>query len=169
MAGSVNKAILIGNLGRDPEIRRTQNGAAVANFSIACNETWKDKATGEKREEVTWVNVVVFNEALVKVAEQYLKKGSKVYVEGKIKVRKYQAKDGSDRTATEVVLNAFGSQLVMLDGRDGERAPAPDAESYGSHRRAPQAAAGQNEGHSTAQGSAPLSSLREDLADEIPF
>lgn len=117
MAGSVNKVILIGNLGADPEIRRTNDGRPIANLRVATSESWKDKATGERREKTEWHRVVIFNEGLCRIAEQYLKKGSKVYLEGQLQTRKWQDKDGQDRYSTEVVLQGFNSQLTMLDGR----------------------------------------------------
>ena len=116
MAGSVNKVILLGNLGRDPEVRNFPNGGKVANFSIATSETWKDRNTGERRERTEWHNISITNEALVRVAEQYLKKGSKIYVEGELNTRKYQDKDGNDRYTTEVVLQGYNSNLTMLGG-----------------------------------------------------
>jgi single-strand DNA-binding protein len=119
MAGSVNKVILIGNLGRDPEIRRTQDGRPVANLRVATTETWRDKTTGERREKTEWHSVVIFNEGLCRVAEQYLKKGAKVYIEGQLQTRKWQGQDGQDRYSTEVVLQGFNSQLTMLDARGG--------------------------------------------------
>jgi single-strand DNA-binding protein len=121
MSGSVNKAIIVGNLGADPEIRRTQDGRAVANLRIATSETWRDKSTGERKERTEWHRVVIFNEGLAKVAEQYLKKGAKVYIEGGIQTRKWQDKDGLDRYSTEVVLQGFNSVLTMLDKPSGER------------------------------------------------
>ena len=130
MAGSLNKVQLIGSLGADPEIRRTQDGRAIANLRIATSETWKDKATGERKEKTEWHRVVIFNEGLCRVAEQYLKKGSKVYVEGALQTRKWTDKDGVEKYSTEVVLQGFGSQLTMLDskakteGGDTGRAPA---------------------------------------------
>jgi single-strand DNA-binding protein len=117
MAGSVNKVILVGNLGKDPEIRSFQNGGKVANFSIATSESWKDKNTGEKREKTDWHNVAIFNEGLVRVAEQYLRKGSKVYIEGQLQTRKWTDQSGSDKYTTEVVLQNYNGTLVMLDGR----------------------------------------------------
>ncbi len=117
MAGSVNKVILIGNLGRDPEVRTFQNGGKVCNLRIATSENWKDKSTGERREKTEWHSVAIFNEGLVRVAEQYLKKGSKVYIEGALQTRKWQDQSGNDRYSTEVVLQGFGSVLTMLDGR----------------------------------------------------
>lgn len=117
MAGSVNKVILIGNLGRDPEVRSFQNGGKVCNLRIATSETWKDRNTGERRERTEWHSVAIFNEGLVRVAEQYLRKGSKVYIEGQLQTRKWQDQSGQDRYSTEVVLQGFGSTLTMLDGR----------------------------------------------------
>lgn len=119
MAGSVNKVILVGNLGKDPVIRRTQDGKPVASFSVATSDTWKDKNTGEKREKTEWHNVVVFNEGLCRVIEQYVKKGSKVYIEGQLQTRKWQDKDGHDRYSTEVVLQGFNGVLTMLDSAGG--------------------------------------------------
>ncbi|UWP90384.1 single-stranded DNA-binding protein [Aliiroseovarius crassostreae] len=117
MAGSLNKVMLIGNLGRDPEVRSFQNGGKVCNLRIATSETWKDRNTGERRERTEWHSVAIFNEGLVRVAEQYLRKGSKVYIEGQLQTRKWQDQSGNDRYSTEVVLQGFGSTLTMLDGR----------------------------------------------------
>lgn len=119
MAGSVNKVILVGNLGKDPEIRRTQDGRPIANLSIATSETWRDKQTGERKEKTEWHRVVIFNEGLCKVAEQYLKKGAKVYIEGQLQTRKWTDQNGVDKYSTEVVLQGFNSNLTMLDGRGG--------------------------------------------------
>ena len=118
MAGSVNKVILLGNLGRDPEVRNFPNGGKVANFSIATSETWKDRNTGERRERTEWHNISITNEALVRVAEQYLKKGSKVYVEGQLETRKWQDQAGNERYTTEVVLRPYRGELTMLDSRN---------------------------------------------------
>jgi single-strand DNA-binding protein len=119
MAGSVNKVILVGNLGRDPEIRRTQDGRPIANLRVATSESWKDRNSGERREKTEWHSVVIFNENLCKVAEQYLRKGSKVYIEGQLQTRKWQDQQGQERYSTEVVLQGFNGQLTMLDGRPG--------------------------------------------------
>src|SRR5262245_41644970 len=119
MAGSINKVILVGNLGKDPEIRRTQDGRPIANLRVATTETWRDKASGEKRERTEWHSVVIFSEGLCRVAEQYLKKGSKVYLEGQLQTRKWQGQDGQDRYTTEVVLQNFNSQMVLLDRPGG--------------------------------------------------
>ncbi|MBE1296890.1 single-stranded DNA-binding protein [Phycobacter azelaicus] len=130
MAGSVNKVILIGNLGRDPEVRTFQNGGKVCNLRIATSETWKDRNTGERREKTEWHSVAVFNEGLVRVCEQYLRKGSKVYIEGQLQTRKWQDQNGQDRYSTEVVLQGFGSTLTMLDGR-GEGGGGQSGGGYG--------------------------------------
>ena len=119
MAGSVNKVILVGNLGRDPEVRSTQDGSKMANFSIATSDTWRDKASGERRERTEWHRVVIFNDRLVDVAEKYLRKGSKVYVEGQLQTRKWTDQGGQERSTTEVVLTRFRGELTMLDGRGG--------------------------------------------------
>ena len=118
MAGSVNKVILIGNLGRDPEVRTFQNGGKVCNFSIATSETWKDRNSGERQERTNWHNIAIFNENLAQIAEQYLRKGSKVYVEGQLETRKWQDQAGNDRYTTEVVLRNFRGALTLLDGRN---------------------------------------------------
>ncbi len=117
MSGSVNKVILVGNLGRDPETRQMGSGESVTNFSVATSETWRDKGTGERRERTEWHNVVIFNENLGKIAQQYLKKGSKVYLEGQLQTRKYQDKNGQERQTTEVVLQRFRGELTLLDSR----------------------------------------------------
>jgi single-strand DNA-binding protein len=159
MAGSVNKVILVGNLGADPEVRRTQDGRPIVNLRVATSDTWRDKATGERRERTEWHRVVIFSEGLAKVAEQYLKKGSKVYLEGALQTRKWQDQSGQDRYSTEVVLQGFNSQLTMLDrAGGGERSEPVDFGSPGPtafRERAP-ALAG-------------AASRREDLDDEVPF
>ncbi len=119
MAGSVNKVIIIGNLGRDPEVRSFQNGGKVVNLRIATSESWKDKNTGEKREKTEWHSVAIFNEGIGRVAEQYLKKGSTVYIEGQLETRKWQDKDGQDRYSTEIVVRPFTGNMTLLGGRDG--------------------------------------------------
>ena len=153
MAGSVNKVILIGNLGRDPEVRRLPSGEPVVNLSIATSETWRDKASGERKEKTEWHRVVIFNENIAKVAEQYLKKGSKVYLEGQLQTRKYTDKDGSEKYSTEVVLQKFRGELTMLDGRGGEGG--------GDRAERPAMAGGAGEGSRSFQ--------RAELDDEIPF
>ncbi len=117
MAGSVNKVILVGNLGRDPEIRSTQDGTKVANLSLATSETWRDRSSGERRERTEWHRVVIFNDKLCEVAEKYLRKGSKLYIEGQLQTRKWTDKEGQERYSTEVVLQRFRGELTMLDGR----------------------------------------------------
>ena len=119
MAGSVNKVILVGNLGRDPEVRHTQDGRAIVNLSIATSESWRDKQSGERKEKTEWHRVVIFNENLAKVAEQYLKKGAKVYIEGQLQTRKYTDNAGVEKYSTEVVLQQYRGELTMLDGRSG--------------------------------------------------
>ena len=136
MAGSVNKVILIGNLGADPEIRQTKDGRPIANLSIATSENWKDRNTGERREKTEWHRVVIFSEGLARIAEQYLKKGSKVYVEGQLQTRKWQDQNGQDRYSTEVVLQGFSGTLTMLDGRrdgagGGDFGGGPSGPPYG--------------------------------------
>lgn len=140
MAGSVNKVILVGNLGKDPEIRRTQDGKPIANLTVATSESWRDKSSGERKEKTEWHRVVIFSEGLCKIAEQYLKKGSKVYLEGSLQTRKWQDKDGADKYSTEVVLQAFGGTLTMLDGPEkngdaGESRPAPSKSQASGARR----------------------------------
>jgi single-strand DNA-binding protein len=165
MAGSVNKVILVGNLGADPEIRRTNDGRPIANLRVATSESWRDKATGERKEKTEWHRVVIFNEQLCKIAEQYLKKGSKVYLEGQLQTRKWQDKDGQDRYSTEVVLQGFNAQLTMLDGRNGEA-----GEGGGDFGRAtPMESGGRSGGARPAPARVGGSSLSEDLDDEIPF
>jgi single-strand DNA-binding protein len=156
MAGSVNKVILIGNLGADPEIRRTQDGRPVANLRVATSESWRDKNTGERREKTEWHRVVIFSEGLCKIVEQYLKKGSKVYLEGALQTRKWTDKDGQERYTTEVVLQGFNSQLTMLD-RAGGGADRSEGGDFGSP------------GPSAARKPAMAGGGRGDLDDEIPF
>ena len=132
MAGSVNRVILVGNLGADPEIRRTQDGRPVARLRIATSETWRDKTSGERREKTEWHSVVIFSEGLCKIAEQYLKKGAKVYLEGQLQTREWDDKEGQKRYTTEVVLQGFNATLTMLDGR-GEGASRSEGE-YGQTR-----------------------------------
>ena len=119
MAGSVNKVILVGNLGKDPESRSFANGGKVVSFSVATSENWKDKSSGDRKEKTEWHNVSIFSEGLARVAEQYLKKGSKVYLEGQLETRKWQDQSGADRYSTDVVLRQFNSSMVLLDGREG--------------------------------------------------
>ncbi|AXT26307.1 single-stranded DNA-binding protein [Ruegeria sp. AD91A] len=162
MAGSVNKVILVGNLGRDPEVRTFQNGGKVCNLRIATSENWKDRNTGERRERTEWHSVAIFNEGLVRVAEQYLRKGSKVYLEGQLQTRKWQDQSGQDRYSTEVVLQGFGSTLVMLDGRgEGSGGGYGGGQAGGSGYGDPYG------GPSSSPAPAPASGGIDD--DEIPF
>lgn len=131
MAGSINKVILVGNLGKDPECRRTQSGDPVVNFNVATSEVWRDKTTGERKENTEWHRITVFNENLCKVAEQYLRKGSKVYIEGQLRTREYTDKDGTLRKVTEIVLARFRGEITLLDRQDR---PAPEPDSYGTTR-----------------------------------
>jgi single-strand DNA-binding protein len=162
MAGSINKVILVGNLGRDPEIRRTQDGRPIANLRVATTESWRDKATGEKRERTEWHTVVIFNEGLCRVVEQYLRKGSKVYLEGQLQTRKWQGQDGQDRYSTEVVLQNFNGQLVLLD-RPGTGASGGMQEDDYAY-----APAGNGNGDS-ARRSAGKPAFDKKIDDEIPF
>lgn len=130
MSGSINKVILVGNLGRDPEVRRTANGDPIVSFSVATTESWKDKATGERKDRTEWHNVTIFNEALGRIAEQYCKKGSKVYLEGQLQTREYTDKDGNQRKATDVVLQRYRGELTLLDGRGREGGGGDDRGGY---------------------------------------
>jgi single-strand DNA-binding protein len=154
MAGSVNKVIIIGNLGRDPEIRSFPNGGKVCNLRIATSETWREKASGERKERTEWHSVAIMNEGLVKIAEQYLRKGSTVYIEGQLETRKWQDQSGADRYTTEIVLRNFGGQMTLLGGRgDGQSQQSSDtSQPYGGGYGAP------------ATPRAP-----SDLEDDVPF
>ena len=169
MAGSVNKVILIGNLGRDPEVRSFQNGGKVCNLRIATSETWKDRNTGERREKTEWHSVAIFQEGLVRVAEQYLRKGSKVYIEGQLQTRKWQDQNGQDRYSTEVVLQGYGGTLTMLDGRDsgggggGGYGGGSSGGDYGGGGYDSGPGGGYDSGPSGGGGAS------RDLDDEIPF
>ena len=138
MAGSVNKVILVGNLGRDPEVRTMQNGGKVANLSVATSESWKDRTSGERREKTEWHRVVVFNENIVRVCENYLRKGSKVYLEGQIETRKWQDQSGQERYTTEIVLRPYRGELTMLDGRSDSSGPAAGGFGGDDRQSAPQ-------------------------------
>jgi single-strand DNA-binding protein len=133
MAGSVNKVILVGNLGADPEVRHTQDGRSVVNLRVATSESWRDKSSGERKEKTEWHRVVIFNENIAKVAEQYLQKGSKVYIEGQLQTRKWQDKDGTDRYSTEVVIQQFRGELALLGGDPPEEKSVPVAPPEGRH------------------------------------
>ncbi|WP_018147526.1 single-stranded DNA-binding protein [Henriciella marina] len=163
MAGSVNKVIIIGNLGADPEVRQFQNGGQVCNLRIATSETWKDKNTGERREKTEWHQVAIFSEGLVRIAQQYLKKGSKVYVEGKLQTRKWQDQSGADRYSTEIVLQGFDGTLTMLDsagggqGGGGGGGGRSGGGNYGGGGGGPR------------QLDGPPQDFNQDFEDEIPF
>lgn len=151
MAGSVNKVIILGNVGADPEIRRTQSGTPIANLRVATSESWRDKNSGERKEKTEWHTVVVFSEGLVKVIEQYVKKGSKLYIEGALQTRKWQDQSGNDRYSTEVVLQGFNSTLTLLDGPSGERQERqPETERQNSYGGQP-------------------ANFSRDMDDDIPF
>jgi single-strand DNA-binding protein len=166
MAGSVNKVILIGNLGADPEVRTFQNGGKVANLRIATSETWKDKNTGERREKTEWHTVAIFQEGLVRIAEQYLKKGSKVYIEGKLQTRKWQDQSGQDRYSTEVVLNGFDGTLTMLDSRNEGGGGGGYGGGGGGYGGGSSSGGGYGGG---SGGGAPSGGGGSDMDDEIPF
>ena len=173
MAGSVNKVILIGNVGADPEIRRTQDGRPIANLRIATSETWRDKNSGERKEKTEWHTVVVFNEGLCKVVEQYVKKGAKLYIEGALQTRKWQDQTGNDRYSTEVVLQGFGSTLTMLDGR-GEGGGRSQGGGYDDYDQSGGDSGGRNApARAPASGnnrsSSPAPSFSRDMDDDIPF
>jgi len=162
MAGSVNKVILVGNVGRDPEVRRMGSGEPVCNFSLATSETWRDKATGERKERTEWHNIVIFNENLAKVAEQYVKKGSKVYIEGSLQTRKFTDKNGAERTSTEVVLQRFRGEMTLLDGRSGGGSDGDEGGGSVGY-----SGGGSNTGSRPAMQ--PSGGGRSDLDDDIPF
>jgi single-strand DNA-binding protein len=179
MAGSVNKVILVGNLGADPEIRRLNSGDAVVNLRIATSESWRDKSSGERKEKTEWHSVVIFNDNLAKVAEQYLKKGMKVYLEGSLQTRKWQDKDGQDRYSTEVVLQKFRGELQMLDARGGGGDVAEygggGGSGYGGGGGGGRRSGGSDFGQSSPSDDRGRSSggsgggFSRDLDDEIPF
>lgn len=171
MAGSVNKVILIGNLGADPEIRRTQDGRPIANLRIATSETWRDKNTGERKEKTEWHRVVVFNEGLCKVIEQYVKKGSKIYIEGALQTRKWQDKDGQDRYSTEVVLQGFNSVLTMLDGRSAGASGGSSGADYGGDDFGSSGTSSGSSGGGAPRRQPAMAGggRNSDMDDEIPF
>jgi single-strand DNA-binding protein len=164
MAGSVNKVILVGNLGRDPEIRSTQDGTRVANLSVATSESWRDKNSGERRERTEWHRVVVFNDRIVDVCEKYLKKGSKLYIEGALQTRKWTDQSGQEKYTTEVVLQKFRGELTMLDGRSGGGAGDSDDAGGGFSDNSGGGSSGPSR-----MGRAPAGAGGGDLDDDIPF
>ena len=165
MAGSVNKVILVGNLGKDPEIRTLNSGDRVANLRIATSETWRDKSSGERKEKTEWHQVVIFNDNLVKVAESYLRKGSTIYIEGSLQTRKYTDSQGAEKYSTEIVLQKFRGELVMLGGRG----QGGDAEEGGGYSRGAGSDFGGGGRANAPAGNAPRESFAADLDDEIPF
>ena len=173
MAGSVNKVILIGNLGRDPEVRNFQNGGKVCNLRIATSENWKDRNTGERRERTEWHSVAIFQEGLVRIAEQYLRKGSKVYIEGKLQTRKWQDQQGNDRYSTEVVLRGFDGTLTMLDGAQGGGGGGGGGGYGGGGQRGGSSGGGDqggwNQGGGGSGGGSGGGANYDDLEDDIPF
>ena len=177
MSGSVNKVILVGNLGKDPEVRRMQSGDAVVNLRLATTESWRDKASGERKEKTEWHAITIFNENLGKVAEQYLKKGSKVYIEGQLQTRKYTDKDGVEKFTTEVVLQRFRGELTMLEGRNaaggGSFAGDDDRGSMGGGGGGDRASFGRSapmdRGGGGGGGGSGRGSMSEAIDDDIPF
>ena len=181
MAGSVNKVILVGNLGRDPEIRSTQDGMRIANLNLATSESWRDKMSGERKEKTEWHRVVIFNERLTELAEKYLRKGSKIYVEGQLQTRKWTDQSGQEKYSTEVVLTRFRGELTMLDGAGGGAGRGGgagameggyDEGGFGGDPGASPRYGGTGASGAMAGGSAPGGrgrSTRDDLDDEIPF
>jgi single-strand DNA-binding protein len=176
MAGSVNKVILVGNLGADPEIRRTQDGRPIVNLRLATSETWRDRNTGERRERTEWHRVVIFSEGLAKVAEQYLKKGSKIYIEGQLQTRKWQDQQGQDRWSTEVVLQGYNAQLTMLDKAagggmsvGGDFADDGGASDYGSYSSFGGGGSRPSTPAPARQPAIAGGGPRDDMNDEVPF
>jgi single-strand DNA-binding protein len=171
MAGSVNKVILVGNLGADPEIRRTQDGRPIVNLRVATTDTWRDKGSGERKERTEWHRVVIFSEGLAKVAEQYLKKGSRVYLEGQLQTRKWQDQGGQDRYSTEVVLQNFSSQMVLLDRAGGGGGGGFGPDDNGSDFGTSSGSSGASGGRSTPARQPAMAGAgrRDDMDDEIPF
>ena len=177
MAGSVNKVIIVGNLGRDPEVRSFPNGGKVVNLRIATSETWRDKQSGERKERTEWHSVAIFNENLAKIAEQYLRKGSTVYIEGQLETRKWQDQSGADRYTTEIVLRQFRGELTLLGGRDGGGAGGGGGgyedrggyDNYGSQGGGSSAGSGGGRSGGGYGGGSGGGAPRPDLDDEIPF
>ncbi|TAG19847.1 MAG: single-stranded DNA-binding protein [Rhodobacterales bacterium] len=177
MAGSVNKVIIVGNLGRDPEVRNFPNGGKVVNLRIATSESWRDKASGERKERTEWHSVAIFNEALGKIAEQYLRKGSTVYIEGQLETRKWQDQSGADRYSTEVVLRPYNGNLTLLGGRDGGSGGGgggggggyDDRGGYDDYAGQGGGGGGSSGARSGGGGGGSSSGGRSDMDDEIPF
>lgn len=174
MAGSVNKVILLGNVGADPEIRRTQDGRPIANLRIATSESWRDRTSGERKEKTEWHSVVVFNEGLCKVIEQYVKKGAKLYIEGALQTRKWQDQTGNDRYSTEIVLQGFNSTLTMLDGRgEGGGGGSRGGDDYGSgggnYGGGNDQPSSSSSRGGASRGGQPAGNFNNDMDDDIPF
>jgi single-strand DNA-binding protein len=182
MSGSLNKVTLIGNIGQDPEIRRTQDGRPIANFTLATTETWRDRQSGEKRDRTEWHRIVIFSEGLAKVAEQYLKKGMKVYVEGQLQTRSWDDQQGQKRYTTEIVLQNFSGTMIMLDGRGNGGGAAGGGDEFAGDEFSGNRAVGRSSGGGFDRGSAPQAGARpaggaqrqpayasNDMDDEIPF
>ena len=165
MSGSVNKVILIGNVGRDPEVRRTTNGDAIVSFSVATSETWRDKASGERKEKTEWHNVTIFNEQLGKIAEQYVKKGTKIYLEGQLQTREYTDKEGNQRKATDVVLQRYRGELTLLDSRGGAQGGDSFAGGGGGERQSMPRSGGSD----TRPAPAGAGRTSAAIDDDIPF
>ncbi len=168
MAGSLNKVMLIGNLGKDPEVRSFQNGGKVCNFSLATSENWKDKNSGERREKTDWHNIAIFNENLVRIAEQYLKKGSKVYIEGSLQTRKWQDQAGADKFTTEVVLQNFNGTLVLLDKAEGGGGGGQRGGGSGGYNQ-DEGSYGGGGGAARGGGASRPGAFDSDLDDDVPF
>ncbi|MET0677279.1 MAG: single-stranded DNA-binding protein [Bradyrhizobium sp.] len=169
MAGSVNKVILIGNLGKDPEIRRTQDGRPIANLTLATSEQWRDKNSGERKEKTEWHRVVIFSEPLCKIVEQYLKKGAKIYVEGALQTRKWTDQQGVEKYTTEVVLQGFNSVLTMLDGRSGASGGGGGGGNYGSDDGGDFGSSGPSSSAQRRPVAAGGGGRNNDMDDDIPF
>ena len=167
MAGSVNKVIIVGNLGRDPEVRTFQNGGKVVNLNIATSETWRDKASGERKERTEWHRVSILNENLAKIAEQYLKKGSKVYIEGQLETRKWQDQAGVEKFTTEVVLRPYRGELTLLDGREGGSSGGGSGGGYMADQSGGRDSGGYDSGPASGAGGG--GGRSNDMDDEIPF
>lgn len=169
MAGSINKVILVGNVGKDPEIRQMTDGARVASFTLATSESWKDKNTGERRDKTEWHRVAIFNDRLVDVVEKYVRKGAKLYIEGQLQTRKWTDQQGQEKYTTEVVLQRFRGELTMLDSRGGEGHHGDNVSAFGAPAQAQQPAAVNQLGGTQAVGGENFTPSSNDLDDEIPF
>ena len=173
MAGGINKVIIVGNLGKDPEVRTFANGGKVCNFSVATSESWKDKQTGERKEKTEWHNISIYNEGLAGVAEKYLRKGSKVYLEGKLQTRKWQDQSGNDRYSTDVVLQGFDAKMEMLDGKPGGGQGGGSNDGWGGGQSGGSSGGGSNDGWGQSGGGSGGGqgggAFDSDLDDDVPF